>query len=146
MSKPENTTLSKTLARIKATAARRIQRRTIKPKLGVLAGIAQTGDVEVDSKVELSATLKAFKEQQKFVTGIKRQTTDSEFWVAICFQTREQKEAFIAAKGWIDVGDKYLDGLEIAKRESVALPSAQNHFVLERATMKGVPRISKGGE
>lgn len=50
------------------------------------------------------------------------EATDSEFWFAVCFQTRAQKDAFIDAMGWRkDLGDKYLDGVEVARRLGVQI-------------------------
>lgn len=51
---------------------------------------------------------------------------DSEFWVALCFQSRAQKEAFLRGIGHdlVVEGDKYLDGIELAKRLKVPLPEA----------------------
>lgn len=36
--------------------------------------------------------------------------------MAICFQSREQKEEFLRLAGWLQLGDKYLDGLEVAEK------------------------------
>lgn len=71
---------------------------------------------------EISAVLAAFKqraktEQERFVLA-----TDSEFWVGLCFQTREQKEFFLQAVNLMQHGDKYLDGELLAKRMGIALP------------------------
>lgn len=43
--------------------------------------------------------------------------TDSEFWVAVCFQSRAQKEAFIDAVNWpgVDRDTRYVDGVRLAK-------------------------------
>ena len=48
-------------------------------------------------------------------------TVDPEYWVCVCFQSREQKEEFLAKAGWLDLGEKYLDGLEVARRLGVAV-------------------------
>lgn len=55
---------------------------------------------------------RAKKERERFV-----QATDSEFWFAVCFKSRADKEAFLSS---IRVhkhvlGDKYLDGYKLAK-------------------------------
>lgn len=49
--------------------------------------------------------------------------TDSEYWVAICFQTREQKEEFLRKARLIDLGDKYLDGIAVARVMGIKLQS-----------------------
>jgi hypothetical protein len=48
----------------------------------------------------------------------------------LCFQSREQKEAFLCAKGWC--GDKYLDGLTVARQEGIALPEASIRFLTSK--------------
>lgn len=73
---------------------------------------------------EVSAVLAAFKqraknEQERFMLA-----TDSEYWVGLCFQTRAQKEAFLAGANLLQHGDKYIDGELLAKRMGIALPDA----------------------
>lgn len=47
---------------------------------------------------------------------------DSNYWACLWFDTREQKEAFLNAMGWMQFGNKYLDGQEIAKEMGIRLP------------------------
>lgn len=74
---------------------------------------------------EMSAVLAAFKaraqaEQDRFAL-----VTDSEYWLGVCFQTRAQKEAFLAAVKLLQHGDKYIDGRLLAQRMGVELPPAE---------------------
>lgn len=56
----------------------------------------------------------------------RKQATDSEFWFAVHFNSREEKERFLRKYGLDKVGDKYLPGatvdrildLRTAKRDS----------------------------
>lgn len=89
-----------------------------------LAAVQYTGQLEHDADAELSATLQAFKDRVDREAERFRLATDSEYWFAVCFQTREQKEAFLHAMKWYALGDKYLDGTLIAKRLGVSLPAA----------------------
>lgn len=78
-------------------------------------------DYEVDAGEELDDSRRAFreraaKEQERFAA-----VTDSEFWVAVCFATREHKEAFLAALYLHD--DKYVNGHELARQLGIDLPS-----------------------
>lgn len=50
--------------------------------------------------------------------------TDSEYWCCLCFQTREQKERFLEAMKWMQYGDKYIDGYDIAKHQGIELPES----------------------
>jgi hypothetical protein len=82
-------------------------------------------NVEEDVEKELSDILQGFKgradkENQRILDA-----TDSEYWVAVCFQTREQKEEFLKKIG-VDMetmGDKYIDGMELAKIMGIKLES-----------------------
>jgi hypothetical protein len=40
----------------------------------------------------------------------RRLATDSEFWIAVYFQSREEKDRFLRKYGLDKVGDKYLPG------------------------------------
>ena len=85
-----------------------------------------TGSPEIDAAEQEAAMLAALnnKEIKKAIADKIKLTTDSEYWVALCFETRAQKEAFLKALAVFQQGDKYLDGLEVAKRMGIALPSA----------------------
>jgi hypothetical protein len=87
-----------------------------------------------DLKELQSGFAKRLKEEtNRFLT-----TVDSEYWFCLCFDTREQKEAFLKATGWIDKGDKYLDGVEIAAGMGIQLPPtpAALKFVTEKSDKK----------
>jgi hypothetical protein len=80
-------------------------------------------DIEQVAAVEANAILDAFaargsREEQRFLDA-----TDSEYWVALCFQTREQKEEFLHKIGWANLGDKYLDGMLCAEASQIRLTS-----------------------
>ena len=94
-----------------------------------LAGIEGPGqptgdqDAEADSLEEMSEVLKGFKQRAKREESRYWQTVDSEYWCCFCFQTREQKEEFLQKLGLLDLGDKYLDGLQVAQALGVELES-----------------------
>lgn len=67
-------------------------------------------------RVESAFRKRAKGEQKRFDAA-----TDSEYWVAICFQTREQKEEWLRKTGLAELGDKYLDGHEVADAMGVEL-------------------------
>lgn len=75
-------------------------------------------------KLETSAVLEAFKARAKREKERFALATDSEYWVGLCFQTRAQKEAFLAGAKLLQAGDKYIDGRLLAKRMGIALPDA----------------------
>ena len=80
-----------------------------------LAGVESTGNTEQDAVVELDALAKGFRARRDQEAKRVRNATDSEFWLALCFRDRASKDAFIAAMGMGRLGDKYVDGHELAK-------------------------------
>lgn len=88
------------------------------------AGAAPDEPAEETAKRELSELEEAFKrraeaEQERFMLA-----TDPEYWVALCFQSRDQKEEFLRALDLMKHGDKYLDGWTVAKQLGVKLTRA----------------------
>jgi hypothetical protein len=90
-----------------------------------------TGGDEHDTALDMAvmadefAAIRAARDQQRQAVEL---ANDSEYWFAVYFQTREQKEAFLqkmmAADGtpWSEQGDKYLDGQQLAKRHGIDVP------------------------
>ena len=78
-------------------------------------------NMEADSAAELSALQEAFKKRAKQEAQRFRDVTDSEYWVALCFQTREDKDRFLRALNLIQLGDKYIDGHKAAQLLGVDL-------------------------
>ena len=83
-----------------------------------------TGNPEVDSKLELDEVKKGFRDRAKNESNRFALATDTEYWACICFQTREQKDAFLKALQLFELGDKYLDGQEVAEVLGVKLPKS----------------------
>lgn len=70
---------------------------------------------------ELSETLKKLKAGLQHEQAVFLENVDSEYWFCVCFQTRAQKDEFLEKMGWVDLGDKYLDGLEVAQRQKMKI-------------------------
>lgn len=83
-----------------------------------------TGNPEVDSRADLDAVQKGFRDRIKNENNRFELSTDSEYWFAACFQTREQKEAFLKALDLLVHGDKYIDGRLLAEKLGIELPAA----------------------
>lgn len=79
--------------------------------------------VERMAAEEVSEILASFKARERTEEQRFHDATDSEFWVALCFQTREQKEEFLHKMRWFELGDKYIDGMQAAERANVTLSS-----------------------
>ncbi len=118
-----------TIAREKAAAAKREaeSRKLLKknPPPVLVEHPEQTGNPELDSAADLDAVQQGFRNRAKQESDRFALATDSEYWAAICFQTREQKEAFLSALKLLEFGDKYLDGRLVAERLGVKLPESQ---------------------
>ncbi|MBA8886147.1 hypothetical protein FHW12_000338 [Dokdonella fugitiva] len=108
-------------ALIEAAAAKE-RRRNPPPKL--VAMPEPTGNTEADAKADLDALVGGFRERAKAESRRFELATDSEYWCCLCFQTREQKEAFLGALNLLLHGDKYIDGRVVAKQLGISLPAA----------------------
>ena len=89
-----------------------------------LDGVEYTGGLQEDSRREFSALREGFKARLKREKSGFSRATDSEFWFAVCFRSREDKEAFLSAirARRSLMGDKYLDGYKLAKLLGVEMP------------------------
>jgi len=76
-------------------------------------------DFEDVAAIENGFKKRANDESRRFALA-----TDTEYWACLCFQTREQKEAFLKALNLIHLGYRYLDGQDVARILGVTLPSA----------------------
>lgn len=106
-----------------------------------LDSLADLGDIEANADREVDIALSELLAQRRQQKERWRTTNDDEFWFAVCFQSRAQKEEFLARLGLADLGDKYLDGLRVSTRLGVPIEP----IPLEKpATAK--KSIKKGGE
>mgnify|MGYP003353035516 CR=1 FL=1 len=87
--------------------------------------IEYTGNDEQDTAQEFNEMQKGFMERNKAEQERFRLATDSEYWCCLVFQSREQKEQFLQAMKWMVHGDKYIDGVKVAKSLNVELNSVK---------------------
>ncbi len=64
---------------------------------------------------EVGEIAKAFRDRIGKEDGRRRAAVDSEFWFAVCFASREEKERFLRKYRLDKAGDKYLDGRAVAR-------------------------------
>jgi hypothetical protein len=81
-----------------------------------LDSLPDTGDLEGNTQAEISAALAFIIAEKKIRRDAYRVMVDHEYWVCVCFQSRDQKEEFLDKAKWRDLGEKYIDGLALAKR------------------------------
>jgi hypothetical protein len=86
-------------------------------------GAVTPEEAEAMAAAEVNEVLSGFKARARQEDQRFEDATDSEYWVCLCFQTRDQKEEFLRKKGWLDLGDKYLDGMMVAEEEGITLES-----------------------
>jgi hypothetical protein len=106
-------------------------------------------NVQNDVNLEISETLKLFLEAKKERRDAWRLKVDTEYWFAVCFQSREQKNEFLEKMGIIHLGDKYIDGLKLSEKlgvpiKPINLPKRNPPKL--NVILKKVPIIKKGGE
>lgn len=78
-------------------------------------------DLHADADAGMSEALRQIIERKRATQERFRTATDPEFFFCVCFQSREQKEQFLELVGWSDLGDKYINGLEVARRLKVPI-------------------------
>jgi hypothetical protein len=101
-------------------------------------------DVEADSKAELSDLQRGIRERAAAENQRRQKATDSEYWVCLCFQNREQAEAFGRAAG---IGAaKYADGRKVAKRYGIELPDDGPAFSADKKPDPTWAGMTKGAK
>ena len=97
----------------------------LQPESDPFAEVDFDGDLEQDIATETSVLLQGFKDRAKQEAERFELATDTEFWFAVGFKSREQKELFLQAMNWLQYGDKYLDGNRIARKAGIGLPEVK---------------------
>lgn len=80
-------------------------------------------DVAADGQEVVETLKKDFLSRAKNEENRFYDAVDTEFWVAFCFESREQKEEFLRKLKLTDLGDKHINGLEVAERLGVKITS-----------------------
>lgn len=86
-----------------------------------LADVEMVGDLQEDMDAGMSEALRQIIERKKATQERFRVATDPEFFFCVCFQSRDQKDEFLRLIKWDDLGDKYINGLEIARRMEIPI-------------------------
>ena len=79
-----------------------------------------TGDIEQDTQAEVSAVKAGFIARAKTEEKRRQKATDSEFWCALCFQSRAQLDEFLRALK-LPLDQKYIEGQKLAKKIGVTI-------------------------
>ena len=84
-------------------------------------GVPYAGTFEADSKAELGQVLKDMQGQAKAAQERFRLNTDTDYYLCLCFVSRDQKREFLDRLAMTDLGERFLSGVEVAKRLGVKL-------------------------
>ena len=98
------------------------------PDKSPLAEVEYTENLERDSVAELDATALAFRERAKKEQARRLMAIDSEYWVCLCFHSREQKSEFLSKLNMQADSDKYVDGRRVATAVGIKLESPDPDF------------------
>jgi hypothetical protein len=88
-----------------------------------LDDVEYPGDVEGDCAAELAKVESEFEKRSNREDKRRRKVNDSEYWCCLCFQNREQVEAFLTATKWAVPSAKYIDGVKVAEKLNIPLPA-----------------------
>lgn len=83
-------------------------------------------ELEAEGLEAVGEIEKSFRERMKQESSRFRDMCDTEYWFAVCFTSREQRNEFLEKIG-IDPELKYIDGHEMAKafRKSIKTPDLE---------------------
>lgn len=90
--------------------------------------LEDSGSIETNAKREIGVMSEALRRIVDEKQERRRKYTllvDASYYVVLCFQTTDQKETFMRAKGWDKLDGnfewRYLNGLEVADWEGVSI-------------------------
>lgn len=101
----------------------------------LFADAALTGDLQEDADTTMSEALRQIIERKKATQERFRVATDPEFYFLVCFQSREQKEEFLNKADWIDLGERFLNGLDVARKMNIDIAA----IPIEPLKLRGKP-------
>jgi hypothetical protein len=73
-------------------------------------------DLEASADAEMSEMLRQIKERRQADRDRFRVARDPDYFVVLCFQSRDQRNEFLAKSEWGQEDEKYLNGLEVCRR------------------------------
>lgn len=97
------------------------------PKKAVAQEELTLEQVESETLDELSKVEKSFRERMANENKRFRDMCDTEYWVAVCFTNREQKEEFLRSLD-LPIEEKYIDGREMAGKINRAIKTPDLKF------------------
>ncbi len=108
-----------------------------------LSDVEYPGDLQGNVDAEISAVLQNILAERAHKRDEFRLLADSEYWLCICFQSYEQKMEFLRQARWDHLGDKYVNGLEVARLLGL---DVQPIFLPSRTGRVRMPKSLRGME
>lgn len=84
-------------------------------------------ELEAEIKDELGEVEQSFRERMQIENKRFRDMCDTEYWVAVCFTSRAQKEEFLEMMD-LPLDEKYIDGREMARKCNRAIKTPDLKF------------------
>ncbi len=91
------------------------------PEPDPLKAVESDGNLAEDAAIEITELEQGYRDPAKAEADRLKRAIDSKFWFAVWFDSREEKEHLLPRAGLMDIGDKHLDGREVADRLVVDL-------------------------
>ncbi len=82
--------------------------------------VAATVDAVSEMRERIEKPERYREEQKRQDTW--RDACDSEYWMCLCFASREEKASFIEAAGLQGLPDKHVDAADVADRLGIEMP------------------------
>lgn len=73
-------------------------------------------NLEVSATAEMNEIGKKIMENKRASQERFRLENETDYWLALCFQSQAQRDDFLSKTGWGDPGDRYINGLDVARR------------------------------
>jgi hypothetical protein len=120
------------LAKIKAQDAIQQAKARMAPGApkDIFADLPDGESAEDDCKIEMDAVRSAYADR---IANQRKQVADAidtEFWFAVYFRSREQKNQFLHAIGMLAEADKYIDGERLADTLGIDLAGGEAVFTV----------------
>jgi hypothetical protein len=88
------------------------------------ARLPPPGSLERMAQEEVDEIAQSFRQRMQRENRRLDFVLDSDYWCCLVFQSSEQLLAFLNATGWRRLGERYIDGLAVARAMNIDLPPA----------------------
>lgn len=93
-------------------------------------------DLEHNADAEMSEVVRQIRDEKRIKFDRFRVSRDPDYWLALCFQSREQRDEFLRLAKWDAIGGRFVNGLDVARRLGIDIQSID----LSPLPMRGKPK------